>query len=482
MEAKIFSPIKSDVHIYIEKEHSMFDSTISSVFNELKIKQLLSKANITKRCGINTINVVYDLFTVPFLMISTVCLFVRNQFEEAAGKDVYYRFLDNANYNWHQFIIGLSGIIERNLTMQAKRTEKREKPEKFFVIDDTITEISGKLVEKASYVYDHTKGKSVLGFQKLVLGLFSADRFIPLISKICISSKRPNKKSKATKYIKKSKEERIRPDSPGAIERADLDKNKLEKTLSMLKEAKKKFKDVGYVLFDSWFAFNCFIAQIKSIEIDVICQLKNMPKANSYIYNGNKYSLNGLYALVKNNMRTVKKYGYKQTSICVGIPKTELQMKIVFIHNDGELGWHAFASTNISFSAKKTLEYYSKRWSIEVFYKNCKQYLNFGKEQMSNLDSIIASDALVFMRYLVLTYLSALNNTGFFETLEQKRLDIKILTYGTRLLNFFLNQLKYYVDCICEMISQNKNNEAIELLRNIFNPTHIPQLEFVNLK
>jgi len=102
------------------------------------------------------------------------------------------------------------------------------------VIDDTITEISGKLVEKASYVYDHTKGKSVLGFQKLVLGLFSADRFIPVISKICISSKRSNKKSKATKYIKKSKEERIRPDIPVAIERADLDKNTLEKTLSML--------------------------------------------------------------------------------------------------------------------------------------------------------------------------------------------------------------------------------------------------------
>ena len=193
----------------------------------------------------------------------------------------------------------------------------------------------------------------MLGFQKLVLGLFSADRFIPVISKICISSKRPNKKSKATKYIKKSKAEKILPDSPGAIERADLDKNKLEKTLSMLKEAKKKFKDVGYVLFDSWFSFNCFIAKIKSIEIDVICQLKNMPKANSYIYNGNKYSLNGLYALVKNKMRTVKKHGYKQTSICVEIPKTELQMKIVFIHNDGELSWHAFASANINLSAKK---------------------------------------------------------------------------------------------------------------------------------
>jgi len=183
MEAKNFSPVKSDVHIYIEKETSMFDSTISTVFHDLKIKQLLSKANITNDVGINTTNVVYDLFSVPFLMISTVCLFVRNQFEEAASKDVYYHFLDNANYNWHKFILNLSGIIEEKLTRQAKTNEKEEKSEKFFVIDDTINEISGKLVEKASYVYDHTKGKSILGFQKLVLGLFSADRFIPVISK-----------------------------------------------------------------------------------------------------------------------------------------------------------------------------------------------------------------------------------------------------------------------------------------------------------
>jgi len=67
MEAKIFLPIKSDVHIYIEKKHSMFDSTISSVFNELKKKQLLSKANITKRCGINT--------TKCCLCICSQCLF-----------------------------------------------------------------------------------------------------------------------------------------------------------------------------------------------------------------------------------------------------------------------------------------------------------------------------------------------------------------------------------------------------------------------
>lgn len=478
MEAIDFSPVKSDVHIFIEKEQSMFDSTISEVFYDLKISQLLNRANIKKRCGISTIKVVYDLFHVPFLMLTTICLFVRNQFDEVVGKDVYYRFLENANYNWHLFNLSLSKRIENKISAEISCKEK-----KLFVVDDTITELSGKMVEGASYVYDHTIGKSVLGFQKLVIGLFSTDRFIPISEKVCISSKKPTKKSKAVKYLKKSKTEKIKADSPGAIERADLDKNKLEKTISMLKEAKKNFKDVGIVLFDSWFAFNSFIIRLKSIGLDVICQLKNMPKTNKYQYKGVNYSLNTLYySQTKSKMRTVKKYGDKQATICVSIPNTDISMKIIFIHNDGELNWHAFASTNVTFSSKEIMKHYSKRWSIEVFFKNCKQYLNYGKEQMSNLDSIIASDALVFMRYLILTYLTLLNNTGFFETLEKNRINIKTITYGTRLLNYFLNQLRYVVDQICKLIDAGCTREAIEALTNIFNPSQIPQLEFVNLK
>ena len=475
MEANKFSPVKSDVHILLEQKHPMFDTAISKVFTELKISKLLRNANIEKRTGITTVKVVYDLFHIPFLMLSTVFLFVRNQFEDAVSKNVYYRFLENAKYNWYFFIMSLSGSIE-------KKISGKDKSEKMFVVDDTITEITVRMVEGASYIFDHTIGKSVLGFQKLVLGVFSNDKFLPISEKICSSSKRPTKKSKATKYVKKAKATKISSDSPGAIVRADIDKNKLEKTLIMLKDAKRKFRDVTYAIYDSWFAFNSFILDVKSLGLDSICQLKNMPKANKYEYNGNNYSLKALFCIAESKMRTVKIMGYKQAVLKVLIPKTNLYLKIVFVHNDGELNWHAFASTNIKINAKKILEIYSKRWSIEVFFKNCKQYLNFGKEQMSNLDSIIASDALVFMRYLLLTYLSSCTCEGFFDVLEKNRINSKMLTYGVRLLSYFLNQLKYYINYVCSLIVENKKEEAIELLKNIFTPQQIPQLNFVCLK
>jgi len=348
----------------------MFDSTIAKVFKELKINNLLHTANIQKRCGISVDKVVYDLFHIPFLMFTTVFLFVRNQFEEAVSKNVFYRFLENANYNWHLFSLNLSCRIDKNMESKSDPVTER-----FFVLDDTITEVSGKLIERASYIYDHTIGRSVLGFQKLVLGIYTSDRFIPVSQRICVGKKRPNKKSKAKKYAKIPKSDKIHPESAGAKERLELDKNKLEKSYSLLKEAKKKIKDVNYVLFDSWFCLNCFIKQVKSLGIEVICQLKNLPRTNKYSYNGKGYSLKELYNyFAKPKMRTVKKYCYKRAVLTVNIPGEEIQMKIVFILNEGENNWHAFSSTDAKLSANKILEYYSIRWSIEVFF--------YGKEKI----------------------------------------------------------------------------------------------------
>ena len=169
-------------------------------------------------------------------------------------------------------------------------------------------------------------------------------------------------------------------------------------------------------------------------------------------------------------------------TLMVNKPGEEIQMKIVFILNEGKNNWHAFSSTDAKLSATKILEYYSIRWSIEAFFKNCKQYFNFGKEQMSNLDSIIASDALAFLWYSILTYLSFKENHSFYEVLEKNRNKRKIITYGMRLLQYFLNKLKYIIDIVCKLIQENKNDEAIYILRKLtFNGQEF-QLKCVGLR
>jgi len=347
-------PVQSDVNELLSEEQFMFDTTISDVFNHFRIKSLLKACNIIKRTGHSVNQIIFDLFLIPFLAMSNVFLFVRSQYEQATSeKNRYYRFLENAKFNWRLFILNLSHKINQEINQQAETI-------KFFVLDDTIIQVTGKLIECVSYVYDHVSGKAVLGFQKLVLGIFNGAHFLPISHRICSGSKTPNAKSK---------------------------------------------------------------------------------------------------------LRMVKKYQFKRAVLVVSVADSEIKMKIVFVQNQASQDWHAFASTNTTISAQKILEYYSQRWSIEVFFKNCKQYLNFGKEQMSNLDSIIACNSLVFIRYMILTYLAHQRKASFYERFSALRKSQTTITFGMRLLKFFLNKLQFIVQQVCNLIENKELEKALKLLK-----------------
>lgn len=165
-------------------------------------------------------------------------------------------------------------------------------------------------------------------------------------------------------------------------------------------------------------------------------------------------------------MRRVKKYCFQQAVVVVSLPESDVNLKIVFVQSEGKEKWHAFAATDTRLAAKAILEAYSQRWSIEVFFKNCKQYLNLGKEQMSNLDSIIASDALVMMRYTVLTFMSAKNKMRFYTTFDTLREQNSEQCFGLKLLHYFLNQLQFFLQKIEELLQHDLKEDGDQSTKN----------------
>ena len=456
-------PIESDVQKYLKDSRIILDNDVATAFKELRLPTLLRAGNIKKRTGHCVNRIVFDLLLIPFLLFSNVYLFVRAQYEKAdSDKNRFYRLLENANYNWRRLQLNLSYRVHQKIVNEPPQQQ-------FFVVDETTVEVKGKLIEMASYVYDQTLGKPVLGFQKLALGIFDGYHFIPIGQRICTSKSKPTAQSKATKYNKISKAERIAPESPGAIERKEIQQSKLEKAISLLKQAQSKGFEAKTLLVDSWFCFNSFIIKVvETLNLDVICQLKNLPRTNKYLYKGKIYSLKALFvAVAEPKLRMVKKYQFKQAVLTVSLPKSNVKLKIVFVENPEHDKWHAFAATDIRLSAKAILEAYSKRWSIEVFFKNCKQYLNLGKEQMSNLDSIIASDALVMMRYSILTYIAAKVKARFYTMFDMLRDQNSKQCFGIKLLQYFLNQLRFIVDKVKELIELDLKEQAIELLEQL---------------
>jgi hypothetical protein len=458
-------PIDSDVQRYLNDGQVILDNDVATAFKELRIATLLNAGRIKKRTGHCVNRIVFELFLIPFVMFSNVYLFVHAQYEKAVShKNRFYRFLENANYNWRQFQLNLSYRVHQTI-MQPLPAQQ------FFVLDETIVAVKGKLIEMASYVYDPTVGKSVLGFEKLVLGLFDGNHFIPLGQRICSSKRKPKARSKATKYKKVPKSERIAPNSPGAIERAEARQSKLDKAFSLLKQSKNKGFDASTLLMDSWFCFNCFLIKVVTqLNLNVICQLKNLPRTNKYLYKGHGYSLKTLFTgVAEPKLRMVKKYHFRQAIATVSLPNSDVKLKIVFVQNPQQDKWYAFAATNVNLGAQAILCAYSKRWSIEVYFKNAKQYLNLGKEQMSNLDSIIASDALVMLRYAVLTYIAAKHKAQFYATFDALRDQNTKQCFGIKLLQFFLNQLRFVIKKVAQLVELDLKEQAIKLLQQIEN-------------
>jgi hypothetical protein len=96
-------------------------------------------------------------------------------------------------------------------------------------------------------------------------------------------------------------------------------------------------------------------------------------------------------------------------SVTVGIGQLEggeqVSAKIVFVRDRRtKKKWLALLTTDTELPDEEVVRIYGKRWSIEVFFKMSKSYLKLAKEfQGRSYDSMVASTAIVFIRYIMLS-------------------------------------------------------------------------------
>jgi hypothetical protein len=161
-----------------------------------------------------------------------------------------------------------------------------------------------------------------------------------------------------------------------------------------------------HVLFDSWFSYPITIMKIFKLNLHSIGRLKNTPQIK-YIFDGERKTLSQIY---KSKMKRPEKSKYL-LSVMAQIYDAEnntldvrIDVRIVFVrdHNNKKK-WIEFICTDLSLAEEEIIALYGKRWSIEVFFKICKSYLNLGKEfQGLSYDSMIAHTAVVMTRYMML--------------------------------------------------------------------------------
>ena len=153
-------------------------------------------------------------------------------------------------------------------------------------------------------------------------------------------------------------------------------------------------------------------------------------------------------------------------------------VKLFYIKYKNAKDWTLLLTTDLSLSFVKAMELYQIRWSIEVLFKESKQYLRLGKSQNTDFCGQIADATLTMITYTILTLykrfqayetLGALFRDTQKEMLEKtlcQRIEMVILKILCDLLEFLCIDIE---QTLYRLTSSEKASDEIIILLNAVN-------------
>ena len=366
------------------------------------VSRLSLKLDSIKQRGYAASNIILFLIYLPFLGVASVAgLFKSGHANSSESeKDAYYRLKNNPLVNWRNILFSFAKrfkkITAENGAMDCQAVT-------CFIVDDTDCHKTGRKIEFIGKIFSHVLKTWILGFKLLTLGFWDGKSFIPLDFSVHHEKGKNKKRPFGLKLseLKQRFSKKRSTDSFGFKRTTELSRNKITNAVKMIKRAVKHGFIADYVLADSWFVSEYFINSIRQIKQGILHVLAmcKMDKRN-YWFNGEQYTAQQLlkkFKSQKKRSRKVNAYYIELTVVYKDIP-----LKLFFSRYSKRGNWHLLITTDLSLTFNKAIEIYNIRWSIEVFFKESKQYLNLGKSQANDFDAQIADITISMMQYILL--------------------------------------------------------------------------------
>lgn len=375
----------------------------------LNIKTILSKSNFSKKEGVEVHMIVLH-FVYMLVMNKKISTFI-NQSNDSFKKDVYYRLLANASYNWRK-LLSLSSLKILSLLHKVQDS----KLIRVLILDDTVEGKVGKNIEgSCDSLWSNKEKRKIRGIN--VVSLNYSDGFSNLMLDFAIAMNR---------YARVKIEDftNIIDHRTNAYKRRlESLKGKSQIAIDMVTRAVNSGIYADYLLVDSWYSKPVFIETMNELGLQVISRVVNNNKVWNFI--GKEKTLNSLY----NKFKKIKnieigQYGKKIKFEYFGAiveHKTAGKLKIVFIKTKENL--IPIVSTNLELSDEEIIDIYKRRWDIEQGYKELREHFGFGKEENRIYEALIARITLSFFTYNIVSYINRISNEpktigGLFKDLE----------------------------------------------------------------
>jgi len=256
----------------------------------------------------------------------------------------------------------------------------------------------------------------------------------------------------------------------------ELDMKKGVVAVSMIKRAIKNGFNASYVFMDSWFVNDCMIKSVRGIKNGTI-HLLGMCRLDRRRYLVDTNELNAHQLIIKNE-RKRSKYSrkYKSTYISIVVDYKGTKVRLFLIRYNNSKNWTVLLTTDLTLSFIKAIEIYQIRWTIEVLFKECKQYLSLGESQNTDFDGQVADLTITLVTH---TILSLQKRFSSYETMSQlyreTQLHLLELTLWERLIKVFLKMIVQLTtilnvdveEVIEKLLQSDQNSKQLLAMLNI---------------
>jgi hypothetical protein len=156
---------------------------------------------------------------------------------------------------------------------------------------------------------------------------------------------------------------------------------------------------------DSWFVNDFMLKEIRKIRNGLL-HVVGMCKMDRRMFEVDGKERNSQTIIRMNEYNSHKVHSctrFKSRYFAVIANYKRTPVKLFHIKYKNSTKWTLLLTTGLSLSFVKAMELYQIRWSIEVLFRECKQYLRLGKAQNTDFCGQIADATLTMITYTILS-------------------------------------------------------------------------------
>ncbi len=339
----------------------------------------------------------------------------------------------------------------------------REDKTSVLIIDDTAKEKTGRKGENLTWFYDHCKKNYLIGYQVVVAVWHNGTVAIPLDFEFKIGSSK----------VKSATKSNCKKGSHSAQRKQMAKQKKTDLSIQFIKRAIQRHFEFRYILWDSWYntsaSLQFIFKELKSKGIDLISMFKR--DNQKFMYQGNLVTSKAIYHRIgKWNRDRSTGILFKSAKITVldkqsnRTPEKQLQLgevRMCFFKYPHQKRYKIIISTDTELTEMEILQFYMKRWAVEVVFRDLKQHFGYNQSKSSKYAPQIADLTIRCVFYIMFCSLKV-DNPGksteqllfeFYQEMQEEWLDLfSMLIFQQQTKSFLHFAIKHGYDDVSKLI------------------------------